>query len=351
MWMIIISVIPLAQCAPYIEDEVALSEQGKVRVQIALVGDACGVSSGLASVEASDISVTLYTSMAVEDDALVGIMADIPAGANRQLVVQAMNDEDQVVYEGSAEVTVVANQYVEVQLTLERNLTNCPDGSSGGDTEPGLGTVCQTNADCGSGQVCHEGHCGGTRYGACSPALPCQIGLDCVEQGAEHICLEPCESTDVCTLEERCWTPEEAEPLGDGVANHCFYNYCGEGSFWDPDDVVTDAEWMGPCDALGSGDGTCVGPLTSTPLGSAGLCINTGAERVPGWPCDPSAVHGDLSMSCAGGLCIASGICIELCSTDGVDNCQEWSFGGLVTSCSPYAGVTLAESGAGLCMP
>ena len=119
---------------------------------------------------------------------------------------------------------------------------------------------------------------------------------------------------------------------------------------WKTGGAGVDAEWIGTCDALGTGDGTCWGPLENSSFGNIGGCLNTGGERVPGWPCDSQAVHGDLSASCADGLCSASGICLEVCATDQPDNCQDWSFTGTPTSCDAASQPSI-ESIAGLCMP
>jgi hypothetical protein len=372
--MMILALVPCIQCSD--GDEASLSGNGFLSLQIPLAGDQCEVKSGMVSVDADDMEAPMETGLVIEGDALVGVLDDVPAGTGRNLVVQALNEDGEAVYEGTGEVTVIANEYVEAAITLYRNYENCP----GEDPMGGIEIVATLSNDGGSGggdgpdpdasdgadptdpadpepEPDPEPADGVARHGLCSAVAPCQDGLDCVLHGEDSTCEAPCQNTSECRLDERCWTAAESAQIGPALANHCFMNLCQPPGGGDPASVniFQDAEWMGACNANGTGDGTCWGPVATSPIGDIGLCINTSGSAVPGGSCDPASVHGGVgASSCAGGMCPpsgpAAGLCVELCATDQADVCQDWESLGVETTCSVNATSPIVTT-AGLCVP
>jgi hypothetical protein len=97
-----------------------------LRLQFALTGDVCGVVAADATVSASDMDPIGPVPLQVVDATIVGRITGIPAGPARTVSVSARDSRGLAVYEGSAEVDVVAGRSVAASMVLVRNTTNCP---------------------------------------------------------------------------------------------------------------------------------------------------------------------------------------------------------------------------------
>ena len=117
----------------------------------------------------------------------------------------------------------------------------------------------------------------------------------------------------------------------------------------DPASTAQHADYLGACDAAGSGDGICVGPVVVVPPdGSDGLCEASGTVAA-GDTCNVHASFGDPGL-CAGGRCVpaqagdAQGTCETWCalldgkscaSVGGARRACAWAGFGLAGSCAP----------------
>ena len=219
-----------------------------------------------------------------------------------------------------------------------------PSDTNPAEPEPeDIGDPCETDADCSDSLFCEDLKCVAGRDEECSEVIPCAAGHDCVSTVAGASCLEICEDTSACRAMERCWGDGEGSLLGD-LGGYCFPNLCGPA---DNFGILRPAEFMGACDAAGTGDGTCFGPITETQLGPIGVCmVNTG-DLQAGDACDPTATHADPSALCAGGTCSPLGACATFCDSQ-EGNCEPWA-DGTETTCIPTA--SMDGSNAGLCIP
>ena len=229
-------------------------------------------------------------------------------------------------------------------------------GSDGGDdstddtddtTSEGTTTPCETADDCADdGLICENSVCVALRGGDCSPSVPCSEGFDCVEAASSTTCLEPCTETATCRAMERCWADGEGSMLGD-LDGYCFANLCGPA---DPFGLLKPAEFMGPCNAAGEGDGICFGPIADTPLGFIGACMNASGALAPSSECDPAATQEDLAGLCTSGLCVGDpgeGRCVAFCDlSDPI--CEPWG-NDITTTC--VSTIPDLESNAGVCAP
>lgn len=107
-----------------------------ISLAISTANDACGIEAADALVTAPDME-PMSASLEITDDAIVGLIAGVPAGPAREVLVRAYDADSLVVYEGSAVVDVVADATTSVVLTLRRNFDNCP----GAPSEPSTGDL------------------------------------------------------------------------------------------------------------------------------------------------------------------------------------------------------------------
>ena len=110
----------LAGCQGPGEPETMLS------LSIPLNGDVCGAASAEAWVLVQDGEDVGPVALDVSGDQITGAIEEVPAGV-QVLKVEVKNKQQLVVYEGMAYVNVVEKAMSQVQLTLYRNLTNCPE--------------------------------------------------------------------------------------------------------------------------------------------------------------------------------------------------------------------------------
>jgi hypothetical protein len=155
--------------------------------------------------------------------------------------------------------------------------------------------------------------------------------------------LEICEDTSACLAMERCWVEGEGSLLG-SLGGYCFPNLCGP-----PDNfgILKPAEFMGVCDAAGTGDGICFGPVSETQLGPIGVCMNITGELAAGSSCDPAASHAEQSGLCSDGLCSAVNLCVTFCDVQEA-SCEPWP-DGTETSCEVAS--QIEDSNSGICSP
>lgn len=201
------------------------------------------------------------------------------------------------------------------------------------------GTTCTTTDDCAGGALCEGGICVAGRFASCVGGQPCAAGLVCVANGAFSICTEPCAEAAECLLTDRCADADDG-----AFSGHCLPNLCKPGG--DTFGFTQDAEYMGPCDAAGEGDGICVGPFPSGD-GESGACMGRGLAAAAA-QCRGDASHGS-PLACSGGFCAGT-------EDDGVGNCLPWCTlfdgescpviaGTVATACYPAWGVN------GACLP
>jgi len=220
-----------------------------------------------------------------------------------------------------------------------------PSDTSPAEPEPeDIGDPCETDADCSESLFCEDSKCVAGRDEACSPGVPCAAGHNCVQTAAGASCLEICEETTSCRAAERCWAQGEGSLLGE-LGGHCFPNLCGPA---DNFGILRPAEFMGACDAAGTGDGICFGPIAESQLGPIGACMNASGEIAAGSPCDPTVTQADQAGLCAAGTCSPLNICATFCDTQ-AESCEAWA-DGTETSCQSLGDDELA-SDAGLCFP
>ncbi|WP_404369248.1 hypothetical protein ACIHQR_06220 [Corallococcus coralloides] len=125
----------LATCA-WLAACQGMPEEGSevIRMEIALTGDVCGVSSANATVSAPDMTTLGPVALQVTDASIQGRITQVPAGTARTVQVNALNASGRVVYSGSTQVDVVAGSVTSANLVLRRDLTNCP-------STPGTGGI------------------------------------------------------------------------------------------------------------------------------------------------------------------------------------------------------------------
>jgi hypothetical protein len=103
---------------------------------ISIANDQCGIAAADALVTAPDME-PISAALEVTDDAIVGLIEEVPAGPAREVRVRAYDSDSLVVYEGSTVADVVAGETTSLTLTLRRNFDNCP----GQPVEPGTGNI------------------------------------------------------------------------------------------------------------------------------------------------------------------------------------------------------------------
>ena len=240
--------------------------------------------------------------------------------------------------------------------------SDCPTGgtcdttthtcSNGGGTGGGAkGPACTSAQSCGQGQVCDNGTCQPGPYGDCSK-LACASGTDCLtfttSQGTAKLCLQSCSATSDCADPTTiCDTGS-----GDAALNHCVQNLCGpglpsgsQGPVW-----AGSGTFSGPCNAAGTNDGTCWGPVDQISSFQVGLCFANGTVPAGG-ACDATASYGQPDKLCNGGICLPSsatsttGTCVDFCTIADGKSCA--NLNGKPTACWPAPGNELA----GLCVP
>jgi hypothetical protein len=107
--------------------------------------------------------------------------------------------------------------------------------------------------------------------------------------------------------EQTCTTTTDCQDATTMCSNgYCVPNYCGPGS-----NPANGADYYGPCNSSGTGDGTCLGFLSGQP----GLCLAQGTTAVgpdanaplPNGGCGPNEIQlGSPSGTAAG--------CYQLCA-------------------------------------
>ena len=134
-----------------------------------------------------------------------------------------------------------------------------PEPDPDPDPEP-TAAPCESVDDCAEDLICEDAQCVAPRGEECAPDVPCAAGFDCISTAGGASCLEACEETTDCQAAERCWVTGEGSLLGD-LGGYCFINLCGP-----PDNfgILQAAEFMGACNALGTGDGICFGPVAES---------------------------------------------------------------------------------------
>lgn len=204
------------------------------------------------------------------------------------------------------------------------------------------GNACETDADCtAENTFCEDGGCVGARFAACGPSEPCGENLDCLSNGVGGTCAVRCEATPDCAPFETC----NLDPDAGAFANHCQVNLCRPGTDGMADGFQ-DADYLGACTIMGSGDGTCLGPLQ---LGATlgGLCMGPGTAQ-PGEACNSEAGYGE-ELACDSGLCLTGdggtdGVCGAFCSLFDGDTCSD-HLDGQATTCAPIFATN------GICAP
>jgi hypothetical protein len=154
------------------------------------------------------------------------------------------------------------------------------------------------------GQVCHGslgiGTCGPpTELEGCQPNTGCaSADLACTElvpNTGVFYCLRSCGGTGDCPLATT--TCFDDVPAG---VKFCFFDVCGPDWKLSP---VSGPSYYAPCNAQGTGDGTCL-PVES-PLGTIGICLQ-GGPVTSGGACAWQRVDGGGDQLCtAGTICAA----------------------------------------------
>lgn len=115
-------------------------------LQLSLTGDVCGVTSASAWISAPDMVTKGPETLTVGNASITGTIS-VPAGAGRTVQVIASDSAGKQVYSGSTTVDVIDGQATTANITLIRNLANCP--SSG--TVVIVGTISNSLPDGGTG--------------------------------------------------------------------------------------------------------------------------------------------------------------------------------------------------------
>jgi hypothetical protein len=223
--------------------------------------------------------------------------------------------------------------------------------------------ACTNDAQCPGEQICREGECGGGLFANCA-VDDCAPGYSCEQTGTNSVCIQQCTESSDCTTDMHC------------VDNLCGYNVCnpratetctedtdcegdeacldigiGQGYCLAPctdddtcdsgfcipneDEVPADlrercypliaqkTDYYGTCDAHGTGDGRCLGPL-DTENGDLGLCVRTGGVAHGSQGCNPDQMPAAFGGTESGapatqcdGYCADTGggtICLGWCS-------------------------------------
>ncbi|MFW6369458.1 MAG: hypothetical protein ACOC0J_02630 [Myxococcota bacterium] len=189
---------------------------------------------------------------------------------------------------------------------------------------------CEENAHCPGGMQCiyngcRRNECGPPDRPTCQGPSDCDAGHDCVETPIGSYCLKRCSSWSDCP-DTRCEYDYPEYMVG--------YCYPRQGQ---------PAEYFGPCDAHGEGDGVCVGPSLrgSRSLDDpVGLCTAKG-EIENGSACSRSEVNVanpyDPSTTCEG-VCQEledGGYCSAQCIFFGENPCSVTEALG-PTTCYPH---------------
>lgn len=200
--------------------------------------------------------------------------------------------------------------------------------SSGACVAKCLGKVCP------AGQICQRGACGVPEAQSCASAA-CVPGLDCVTLGSAKLCGQPCtQTTDCYNPGDVCDTDPTSPTVG-----YCVFNWCSP----DQGGAVQKADYLAACNAAGTGDGVCVGPVApASATTTVGFCEASGTVA-PGATCTVAASFGDPGL-CASGRCVPS----QLGALQGT--CQAWCALLDGQSCAPVNGKpqACAWSGVGL---
>lgn len=198
--------------------------------------------------------------------------------------------------------------------------------------------ACETECPkdgCGEGNVCEEGSCFADRMSECGPDAECASWLDCKDGPTGSVCVTPCTSNDQCAMMERCYL-KALGPLAE-FKDHCFVNLCKPSNL-DPLGIFQKAEYLGPCNVNGEGDGLCMGPISNDGIG---FCVLQGTIPA-GDSCDANALQGDGSGArCNDGMCIPDqNICAPMCKLFSADHACPEPF-----ACAPVFVTRMAASG------
>jgi len=238
-------------------------------------------------------------------------------------------------------------------VTCDTTLGQTCDNTTG--TCVGGATACNSDADCDAtkAEACDTASktCKAGQWGDCSGAPDdCAGGYDCFsltdDQGKEMpTCLKKCTQGNECGITDTCMAS-----TGTALDGYCFSNYCGPVAIALPG--FQTADYLAPCDAAGTGDGACFGPVGQAGPADFGLCYGSGAAG-QGGSCDLTAGHGDALACQQGFACMptqpgsTSGLCLETCSAIDTKTCADFSLSGAVskTACMAVYGPN------GVCLP
>ncbi len=103
-----------------------------VSISVPLTNDECQVTSASAMITASDMEPMGPLELAVTNERITGKLENVPEGLDREVTVQAFNQEKLVVYAGTGKVDVSSGETTHLYLTLYRNFDHCPMSDSTG---------------------------------------------------------------------------------------------------------------------------------------------------------------------------------------------------------------------------
>ena len=175
-----------------------------------------------------------------------------------------------------------------------------------------------------------------TEGNSCFNAAGCGCPQICFGPDGGATCAYPCTTTADCQ-----------EPTEICVGGGCVFDACGPGAAPDGGDL---GSVNGPCNASGTGDGTCFAQVFNTPFGTveAYSCYAAGTSTTS---CDPGATRGQPASLCKQGYgCFAgvdAGSCVPLCNSTALDaglGC------GVGLGCYEYASITVMDSAPGECL-
>jgi hypothetical protein len=189
----------------------------------------------------------------------------------------------------------------------------CPSGTPGASCTPGQspdpcaagGYVCTLQSDF-SGKCALPGE-----LGNCLPCVGCDTTnapLQCVTVGASSTCVRSCSTTADCP--DGFATCQQS-----GGQSYCLFDVCGPAT-------ANGSSYYGSCNAIGSGDGTCL-PVQGSGA-TVGICLQDGTIALGAGCSTTRGAGGDVSQSCAaGGFCFPTqvgstqGVCEQECASSG----------------------------------
>lgn len=189
------------------------------------------------------------------------------------------------------------------------NTCTClPDSNITSDTCAEFGMKCDYDWDNGGASKCLKPG----DWEPCVEATGCQEGLECTDLDGEFYCLRPCTKTTDCPDVSQYCVPNDPQlQVSPALRNKCMDNICSWGGYpiQDATPAQERAKYYQPCDAAGTGDGSCLPHWLwdGRALYDVGYCYQAGTAPSLG-KCDPKATRLTAGANNVG-LCPKNELC------------------------------------------